>query len=255
MVDKEFLPLIKKHFANKFSENRQTIIRTEGIPEEKIFNELCPTLWLDLEKFGKVSSLPHIIGIDIIVSYEGNKNLDQEIKNIINQTLLKDHVWSFKEESLPLLVLNTALEKKITFAFAESCTGGLTSSKITDLAGSSKVFNGTVISYAYSAKENLLDVSHETLMKFGAVSTETAIEMAIGARHKLETDIAISLTGIAGPDGATPDKPVGTVCIGFATKKHSGAKTYIMPGDRLSRKDRFSERALLELLKIIENEF
>lgn len=251
MMEEEFFPLIKKYFENNFQENLQTIIRTEGIPEEKIFNELCPTLWSDLEKFGKVSSLPHTIGIDIIISYHGTKKLDSEINKVIASTPLAKHVWHWGPETLPEIILQKAFEKKITFAFAESCTGGLTASKITDLSGASAVFMGSVVSYANTAKENFLDVSPETLKNFGAVSVETAIEMATGALEKFNTDIAISITGIAGPTGGTEEKPVGTVVIGFATKTSSGAKTYVMPGDRLRRKDRFSERALLTLLDLI----
>ena len=251
MVEEEFLPIITKHFGSLLNENRQTIIRTEGIAEEKIFNELCPTLWSDLEKFGKVSSLPHIIGIDIIVTYQGKQNHEQAIKKILEESPLAKHVWHWGPETLPEIILQKAQDKKLTFSFAESCTGGLCSSKITDHSGASAVFMGSVVSYANSAKANLLEVNPLTLQKFGAVSAETAIEMATGARQKFNTDIAISITGIAGPTGGTPDKPVGTVVIGFATKESTGAKTYVIPGDRLRKKERFSERALLTLLELI----
>jgi nicotinamide-nucleotide amidase len=253
MMDEEFFPLIKKYFENKLQPNLQTIIRTEGVPEEKIFGELCPNLWSDLEKFGKVSSLPHIVGIDIIVSYHGTISKDLEIKKVIEATPLSKHVWHWGPEQLSELVLKKALEKNLTFSFAESCTGGLASSKITDLSGSSEVFMGSVVSYANAAKEYFLDVSNDTLKNFGAVSVETAIEMATSARVKFNTDIAISITGIAGPTGGTEEKPVGTVVIGFATKTSSGAKTYLMPGDRLRKKDRFSERALLTLLEHLQS--
>ena len=251
MMEEEFYPLMKNYFGEQVKEGFQTIIRTEGIPEEKIFGELCPNLWSDLEIFGKVSSLPHIVGIDIIVSYYGSKRLDAEIKKIIDATPLAKHVWHWGPEQLSELVLQKALEKKLTFCFAESCTGGLTASKITDLSGSSSVFMGSVVSYANESKEYFLDVAPETLKNFGAVSVETAIEMATGAREKFNTDIAISITGIAGPTGGTEEKPVGTVVIGFATKTFCGAQTYLMPGDRLRKKDRFSERALLTLLELI----
>jgi nicotinamide-nucleotide amidase len=251
MVEEEFFPIIKQYFNDRIQENHQVIIRTEGIPEEKIFNELCPTLWSDLEKFGKVSSLPHTIGIDIIVSYYGEKIQLEEIKKIINGSLLAPHVWHWGPESLPELILKKSLEKNITFSFAESCTGGLVSSKITDLSGASQVFIGSVVSYANAAKENLLDVDSNTLEKFGAVSSETAIEMAKGALNKFKTDIAISITGIAGPSGGTPEKPIGTVVIGFATINSSGAKIYTILGDRLRKKERFSDRALLTLLEMI----
>lgn len=251
MVDQEFFPLIEEKFSQKIQQNYQTIIRTVGIPEEKIFNELCPNLWSDLEKIGKVSSLPHTIGIDIIISYSELKNQDEEIKSIINNSALHKYVWHWGAESLPELILKRALEKNITFSFAESCTGGLASSKMTDLAGVSECFMGGVVSYSNRSKEIFLSVQAKTLKNFGAVSVETAIEMALGAREKFHSDIAISITGIAGPDGGTEEKPVGTVVIGFATKTKSGATTYNMPGDRLRKKERFSDRALLTLLELI----
>lgn len=253
MMDEEFYPLIKKIFGTMLKENLQTIIRTEGIPEEKIFGELCPNLWSELEKFGKVSSLPHIVGIDIIVSYHGSKRLDLEIKKVIDSTPLSKHVWHWGPEQLSELVLKKAIEKKLTFSFAESCTGGLTSSKITDFSGSSAAFLGSVVSYSNDAKMEILGVDPQTLKNFGAVSVETAIEMATGAREKFNTDIAISITGIAGPTGGSEEKPVGTVVIGFATKVSTGAKSYVMPGDRLRKKDRFSERALLTLLELLNS--
>jgi len=257
IVDKEFFPLIKKYFANRIKENFQTVIRTMGVAEEKIFTELCPTLWSDLEKFGKVSSLPHTIGIDIVISYYGNQTSHEttksEIKKIIQNSLLSEHVWQYGNKSINELVLEMAILKKVTFSFAESCTGGLVASKITDLSGSSSVFMGGVISYANEAKRDLLDVSPETLNKVGAVSIEVAKEMAKGALLKFQTDYAVSITGIAGPTGGSAEKPVGTVVIGHASKNKNGARSFQFPGDRIRIKDRFSDMALLTLLHLIED--
>lgn len=256
MVESEFLPLIKKHFHDRFEENYQTVVRTQGVPEEKIFFEMCPNLWKDLEVFGKVSSLPHTIGIDIVISYHGDadshQKTQQQIKEVVSKTPLKDHVWQWGNVSIAELVLEKAKNKKCTFAFAESCTGGLTSSKITDLPGSSAVFHGSVISYDNSIKENVLKVNPQTLKDFGAVSIQTAAEMARGARELLKTDYAVSISGIAGPDGGTPEKPKGTVAIGFASKDKNGAELFLFPGDRIRLKDRFSDKALLTLLELMK---
>lgn len=256
IVEKEFFPLIKKHFSERFEENFQTVIRTQGVPEEKIFFEMCPTLWSDLEAFGKVSSLPHTIGIDIVVSYHGDAQshviTTQKIKELIMKTPLKDHVWQWGNVSVAELVFEKAKNKKCTFAFAESCTGGLASSKITDLSGSSAVFYGGIISYDNSVKEQVLKVKPETLKNFGAVSIETATEMAIGARELLKTDYAVAISGIAGPTGGTPEKPKGLVAIGYASKNKSGAQLFHFPGDRIRLKDRFSDKALLTLLELMD---
>ena len=250
------MKMIKKYFSERFEENFQTVIRTQGVPEEKIFFELCPTLWSDLEKFGKVSSLPHTIGIDIVISYHGDAAshlvTQQKIKELIMTTPLKDNVWQWGNMNIAELVLEKAKNKKCTFAFAESCTGGLTSSKITDLPGSSAVFHGGIISYDNSVKENVLKVKTETLKNFGAVSIECAAEMARGARELLNTDFAVSITGIAGPTGGSPEKPKGTVAIGFASKDKSGAHLFHFPGDRIRLKERFSDKALLTMLELMD---
>ncbi len=108
--------------------------------------------------------------------------------------------------------------KTLKFATAESCTGGLIASLITDLAGSSDIFDRGFVTYSNQSKTDMLGVSPLTLDKFGAVSSETATEMAKGALEKSQADIAISVTGIAGPSGGTTEKPVGLVYIGFARR-------------------------------------
>lgn len=257
MVELEFLPLIEKFFPERFQQNFQTVIRSTGVAEEKIFFELCPTLWQDLEKFGKVSSLPHTIGIDIVVSYNGSvlehEKKQADIQKLIAQSNLGPHVWQYGNLALHEMILAVARQKKLTFAFAESCTGGLASSKITDLPGASEVFMGAVVSYANQAKTHLLNVTPRTIEEFGAVSIETATQMASGARAQFKTDFAVSISGIAGPDGGSKEKPAGTVVIGYASNKISGARQFIMPGDRVRRKERFADMALLTLLELMQN--
>lgn len=113
-------------------------------------------------------------------------------------------------------IVSKLKEKGLTLATAESCTGGLIAKSITDVSGCSSVFYGGVVAYDNSVKENVLGVKAETLSAFGAVSYETAREMAHGVKRALNTSIGISTTGIAGPGGGTEKKPVGTVYIGIA---------------------------------------
>ena len=110
-------------------------------------------------------------------------------------------------------------ERGLTISTAESCTGGLVAKTFTDVSGVSSVFWGGVVSYDNSVKENVLGVKRETLDSYGAVSYQTAKEMAQGVRDLCKTDIGISTTGIAGPTGGTPEKPVGTVYIGIAIRQ------------------------------------
>lgn len=137
--------------------------------------------------------------------------------------------------------------KGLTLSTAESCTGGLLASRITDVAGSSAYFIGGVVSYAYSAKEILLYVSHEALISQGAVDEMVAKQMARSIRERLGTDVAVSITGIAGPTGGTPEKPVGLVWIGLSDKEGEQAHRFVWNADRLGNK-RLSTDAALEIL-------
>ena len=124
---------------------------------------------------------------------------------------------SFESVLLEEKLLSVYREKKLMLATAESCTGGMIGQRITNVSGSSEIYAGGVISYTNEVKMKLLSVSADTLEKYGAVSEETAVEMAVGARRALEADVAVSVTGIAGPTGGTAEKPVGTVCFGVCT--------------------------------------
>jgi PncC family amidohydrolase len=143
-------------------------------------------------------------------------------------------------------------ERRLTLAAAESCTGGLVASRITDVPGSSAYFMGGIIAYSYEAKAALLNVSWDTLNGKGAVSRETVLEMAHGARKALGVDIAVSVSGIAGPGGGTPDKPVGTTWIGLATSGGDEARLFIWTGDRIQNKQLSSEAALQIILDYLE---
>jgi PncC family amidohydrolase len=136
----------------------------------------------------------------------------------------------------------------LRLAVAESCTGGLVSHLITNVPGSSTYFMGGVIAYAYEAKVRLLGVSWRTLEKYGAVSQETVLEMASGARKALAADVGIAISGIAGPGGGTPEKPVGLTWIGLSTEGGDEAYSYIWEGNRLAVKEK-SARQALRLLK------
>jgi len=139
-------------------------------------------------------------------------------------------------------------ERKLKLALAESCTGGLIGHRITDLPGSSEFFWGSIVAYAYEAKVALLGVSWDTLNLRGAVSAETVLEMARGARRVLSTDIGVSVSGIAGPGGGTEEKPVGTTWIGLVTGDGVWAKPYRFSGDRGQNKASAADAALQLLL-------
>lgn len=133
---------------------------------------------------------------------------------------------------------------------AESCTGGLIGHRITNIPGSSEYFLGGIVAYSYEAKECLLGVPHETIVRFGAVSSETVIEMARGARRILASSfpfpdtIGLAVSGIAGPGGGMPEKPVGLVWIGLSTPEGDQTWKFIWNGNRLENKEQSAQAAL-----------
>ena len=142
---------------------------------------------------------------------------DDMIKVLLDSPI-KPYVYGVDVDSLENALVKSLHEKGLTLATAESCTGGLISQRITAIAGCSDVFFGGCVTYTNDVKKELIGVSADTLDKYGAVSGETAMEMAKGVRERLGVDVAVSATGIAGPGGGTPETPVGTVFIGVSTE-------------------------------------
>ena len=139
------------------------------------------------------------------------------------------------------------LQRGWRLALAESCTGGLVGHRVTNIPGSSDYYLGSVTAYAYEAKVRLLNVRWATLEKYGAVSREVVLEMANGVRAALGAEIGMSVSGIAGPGGGTPDKPVGLVWIGLAAAGYEDAWQFVWSGDRIRNKE-LSAEATLQIL-------
>lgn len=150
-------------------------------------------------------------------------------------------------------IVETLKARGEVFCTAESCTGGQISKTVTDLAGVSAVFFGGVVSYANEIKEKLLGVRHKTLEKYGAVSEQTAAEMATGAVRALGADFSVAVTGIAGPDGGSEEKPVGLVYIACANKNGNVKVTKnLFSGDRKAVRDQTTKTALQMLADFVE---
>lgn len=152
------------------------------------------------------------------------------------------------ENSIEIVVGRILKERGLKLVAAESCTGGLIGSRITDIPGSSEYFLGSIVAYAYEAKVALLNVSWDTLNTQGAVSRETVLEMARGAIKQLKADIAIAVSGIAGPGGGTPQKPVGTTWIALNSSDGEWAKEFHFSGNREQNKAASATAALQMLL-------
>ena len=145
-------------------------------------------------------------------------------------------------------------ERNLTVSTAESCTGGLIASSIVDVPGASAVFPGGAVTYAPSVKTALLGVPEDLIEKRGVVSADVAAAMAEGARKRFCTDLAVSVTGVAGPDGGTPETPVGCVYIGIATEKRTVTFRETIPGDREEVRRGAAERAIRHCLTELQNE-
>lgn len=151
-------------------------------------------------------------------------------------------------------VVDCLLNRGLTITFAESCTGGLVSKKITDVSGASGCFECGFVTYSNEKKQQLLNVSADTLLKYGAVSHQTAYEMCIGARKAANADIAVSITGIAGPGGGTDEKPVGLVYVGIACDNICAVCRLNLSGDREFVREQTAACALDLAYKAINNE-
>jgi nicotinamide-nucleotide amidase len=155
-------------------------------------------------------------------------------------------------DSLETKIVHLLAERKQTLALAESCTGGYIAHRVTNVPGASAIFSIGFVTYSNEAKQNFLGVRADTLKQHGAVSEPVAREMAEGARRVNSTDYAIAVTGIAGPGGGTPEKPVGTVFIAVASAAETRVCRRFNPGERLAFKEITSEQALAELNALIQ---
>jgi len=202
-----------------------------GLTESKLDDLVRP---IGLEPGIKLSFRAHYPDLTLRVTVAGaskeQRRFIETCKRI--RLILGSHIYAEGDTTLEQRVGQLLSERHRTLALAESCTGGLISHRITGIAGSSAYYLGGVTSYANDVKVKLLGVTPATLEKYGAVSQETALEMSHGIRERIGADFGLSVTGIAGPSGGTPEKPVGTVWISIAQAKNHEAKLFQFHGDR-----------------------
>jgi len=230
---------------------KHTTLLTSGIGESPLA-ELIGNEALFLGNISSLAYLPQLAGVKLRISSKGKNLAEVESENarIVSHISIKveQYLVASDEVSLEEIVCKLLLDKKLRFAAAESCTGGLLSHKITNISGASNYFVESYIVYNNFSKKQALGVKQETLDKFGAVSEEVAKEMAKGCLERADVDIAVSITGIAGPEGGNEQKPVGTVWIGLATSQKLGSDCYAQKftysTDRIRNKELFSNTAL-----------
>ncbi|MFH1857041.1 MAG: competence/damage-inducible protein A [Candidatus Omnitrophota bacterium] len=250
MFENSVTPFIKKNIKIK-KVILSRVIKTTGCPESKIASKINDLLILTGDVF--VGSYPQIHEVDLKITARCPfKKEADEIINKIHDTLkqrLGNIIFGTDEDTLEAVTGKMLAKNKKTLSVAESCTGGLISSCITDVAGSSEYFISGVVVYSNEEKIRLLNVEKETLKKYGAVSRETAKSMAINMRELCDTDYALSVTGIAGPGGGTRAKPVGLVYIALADEKRCRVEKFFFTSARKLIKIQAAQAALNMLRK------
>ncbi len=228
-------------------------ILVQGIGES-FLSDLIEPWELSLPENVKLAYLPVAGLTKLRLTYRSNRNNLSNLNNLTEglYTLAGQYIVGEDCETLDELVHKTLIEKGLTLATAESCTGGNIARLLTAQAGASAYFKGGVVAYSNEVKENALGVKHSTLETHGAVSEETVREMVEGVRERLGADLAIATTGIAGPDGGTKEKPVGTVWIAVANATHTEAKLLQFGANRRQQNiDRSTNQAFAMLIRMI----
>ncbi|MCK5688301.1 CinA family nicotinamide mononucleotide deamidase-related protein [Myxococcota bacterium] len=224
----------------------RVLVRTFGLIEAEVAERISGLndLWPEV-RLGFQVKFPEIL---VLLRSESDARASLDAARDYLYEKLGHYIYNENDVQLPELMLSRLRDTEATLATAESCTGGLIGSLLTDIAGSSDVYQAGIISYSNEAKEKFLGVKHETLEEHGAVSEETALQMAIGAREGSAATWGISTTGISGPTGGSTEKPVGTVWIACAGPSGAIAKKYFFPFGRLRHKQA-SAYAALDMLR------
>ena len=243
MFEQEVLPrLAQEGFIN--SDQTFLQLRTLGIPEGEIESYLEPVLHQYPQIQTAYCATQGLVDIrlhtnDTAIKWPSLKKIGRECAEALGENFI-----CFGHCSLARYVIDQMRSMEKTIATAESCTGGLLSSAFTDVQGASKTFTGGAVCYCNDAKVQILDMPECILQQHGAVSSETAVAMATGAAERYSSDYGLSITGYAGPDGGTPDNPIGTIYIGYHSPIGAWAHKMVLPGDRLSIKARAVNTAL-----------
>lgn len=250
IVENEIIPRVKKHFRTPNIIHRTVL--TQGIGESFLADKIKD--WEDslVAEEIKLAYLPSpgVVRLRLSISGESEEVLLGRINGKIRelQKLIPQHIYGYDKELMEEIVGRLLVEQGKTLATAESCTGGMIAQKITSVPGSSVYYMGSLVTYSYQSKVDMLGVKQETLDKYGAVSEQTVLEMVTAVKERFNTDYALSTSGIAGPTGGTPEKPVGTVWIAIATPSGVKAKKFLF-GDNRERNTKRSTLAAMEMLR------
>jgi nicotinamide-nucleotide amidase len=243
MFDDAVTPLLRRELADTIFVCRT--LRSTGVGEssvqDKVEQDLQPLVKNGLEV--GYCARPGAVDVRLTARGAGAEKLVRA-GEVSVQKNLGANIFGFDDDEIEQVVVRFLTQNQKTLALAESCTGGCVAQRLTNVPGASAVFLGGVVSYSNAAKEKFLGVQAKSLAAHGAVSEVAACEMAVGAREKFGADLAVAITGIAGPTGGTAEKPVGTVFIALASAAGVAVKLFFNPWDRVTFKDVTATQAL-----------
>lgn len=247
MLDKYVIPTLmskSKHFIKYM--NIKTIGIGESDLESRIMHIIQKYQGLTIATYAKDGQ----VDIKVTCVSQNDKQSEQLINSAVKEIdeIIGDFIYSYNGEELEEVVYQLLVDRGLRVGFCESCTGGLISSRLTRISGVSSVFDRGYVTYSNESKMEELNVNSDTLKKYGAVSEETALEMVKGLIEQSNVDIGISVTGIAGPDGGTKEKPVGLVYIALGTKEDASVFKYIFNGSRVGIQNRIANTAFKHLI-------
>jgi len=252
IVEDELAPYLRQRFESRIDPIHHRVIHTSGVAESRLSELVTPLLPADMGPI-TLAFLPDLRGVDLRLTARGVSPAEAEDWFGRMEAALEPAVtpWRFEAESGDIAeALNAALSLTgMTVATAESCTGGLIAKRITDRPGSSEVFLGGVIAYADAVKVAELGVSVDDLRAHGAVSEPVARQMAIGVRERFGASAGVGVTGVAGPGGGSPEKPVGTVWIAIALGDSVDARLISLRGDRTAVRELAAQAVLAWLYR------
>ncbi|HPW41194.1 MAG TPA: competence/damage-inducible protein A [Bacillota bacterium] len=250
MFESKVLPYLK---SKTDSTIRSKVLRVIGVGESAVEHILKDIF----DSQANPTIAPYAKDGEVHLRITAKTGIPEEADSLIAEmeqkvrAILDDNIYGCNEETLEEAVLKLLQKKNLTISLAESCTGGLVASRLTDIPGASASLISGVVSYSNESKINILKVKEDTIRKYGAVSPQTAEEMAVGAKRLSNTDIGLSITGIAGPDGGSAEKPVGLCYIGIAIGKSVNVQKIMLTGNRNRIRWGSSSRALDFLRRVL----
>jgi nicotinamide-nucleotide amidase len=248
MFEEQVLPVVRARTGGAVLKTR--VLKMAAISESDVDQAVAPLYKTFTNPRTTILSAPGQVELHLTAVGSSLVEVEDRLEALASgiRDRIGGRIFSEDGRELPVVVASLLRERGLSLSVAESCTGGLLAARLTDVPGSSAFFERGFVTYSNRSKTELLGVPPELIEAQGAVSEPVAVAMAAGARRSAGSDVGIGITGIAGPDGGTPDKPVGTVCIALDGAVGTRVRTALFPGDR-ERIRHQATQSVLEMLR------